>query len=264
MSVIDTATNQTVGGPIPVGSSPFFVAVTPDTRWAYVPNPGSNDISVIDAANQTIGTTIPIAANPAGPAVVPDQPPHAAFSNPSALIGAKVEFTAAKSSDPDGQVARYAWDFGDGKSAQSASPKVSHTFKKRGRFHVKLTLTDNEGCSTSLIYTGQTAYCNGSAVATFTRTVKVGFPRIRLKCPKEARGVCRLSARAVSKRKHGKIESGVARAKVKPGKSKVVALKVKKAFQAKLGRVKHVLTRQRVRVHDNPRTRYQRLRLKHP
>ena len=45
--VIDTATNQLVGAPIPVGFLPAGVAVTPDGRYAYVSNnfsgPRGND-----------------------------------------------------------------------------------------------------------------------------------------------------------------------------------------------------------------------------
>ena len=39
-----------------------------------------------------------------------------------------------------------------------------------------MTETDNEGCSTSLVFTGQTAYCNGSSVARATGTVTVAAP----------------------------------------------------------------------------------------
>ena len=39
-----------------------------------------------------------------------------------------------------------------------------------------LSTTDNEGCSARIVFTGQTAYCNGSSVATATHTVKVVAP----------------------------------------------------------------------------------------
>ena len=39
-----------------------------------------------------------------------------------------------------------------------------------------LTVTDNEGCSTQLIFTGQTASCNGSSAASTTQTVIVPAP----------------------------------------------------------------------------------------
>jgi YVTN family beta-propeller protein len=40
VSVIDTATNTVVGLPIPVGTNPIGVAVTPDGRKVYVTNIG--------------------------------------------------------------------------------------------------------------------------------------------------------------------------------------------------------------------------------
>ena len=51
---------------------------------------------------------------------------------------------------------------------------MSNGYRASGRYQVSLTLTDNEGCSTSFIFTGQTAYCNGSALASQTRAL-IGF-----------------------------------------------------------------------------------------
>jgi YVTN family beta-propeller protein len=47
VSVIDTATNRVVGSPIPVGSGPQSLAVTPDGTKVYVANMDSNNVSVI-------------------------------------------------------------------------------------------------------------------------------------------------------------------------------------------------------------------------
>src|SRR5438105_12185780 len=47
------------------------------------------------------------------------------------------------SSDADGQVSSYAWDFGDGQGASAQDP--SHAFAAGGQFNVKLTVTDNLG-----------------------------------------------------------------------------------------------------------------------
>jgi YVTN family beta-propeller protein len=73
VSVIDTATNRTVGKPIPVGSKPQGVAVSPDGRRAYVANSGSDSVSVIDTAtNRTMGNPINVGKNPIRLAVSQD------------------------------------------------------------------------------------------------------------------------------------------------------------------------------------------------
>jgi YVTN family beta-propeller protein len=65
VSVINTATNMVIGSPIPVGSQPAGVAITPDGSEVYVGNQGSNTVSVIDTATATvIGSPTPLAPNP--------------------------------------------------------------------------------------------------------------------------------------------------------------------------------------------------------
>lgn len=76
--------------------------------------------------------------------------------------GRTVTFTGAQSSDADGAVARYVWRFSDGSRATTTSPIVTHTFKSRTRFGVRLRVVDDEGCSMRLVYMGTTATCLGS------------------------------------------------------------------------------------------------------
>src|SRR5260221_841414 len=76
VSVIDTATNTVVGSPIPVGSGPYGVAVTPDGSKVYVTNnstanPGT--VSVIATATNTVTAMVTIGPSPAGVAVNPDR-----------------------------------------------------------------------------------------------------------------------------------------------------------------------------------------------
>jgi PKD repeat protein len=52
-------------------------------------------------------------------------------------------FDATASTDPDGTIVSYQWDFGDG-SRESLS-EVAHTFASSGTFNVRLTVTDNVG-----------------------------------------------------------------------------------------------------------------------
>lgn len=114
-------------------------------------------------------------------AIVPNQGPHAAIEGPATgTAGADLAFDGSKSSDSDGTVTGYAWDFGDGSGGSGAV--VHHTYAKAGTYTVTLTATDNEGCSTSQVFTGQTMYCNGSAAARTTHQVVVsGNPVAR--CP---------------------------------------------------------------------------------
>ena len=59
VSVINPTTN-TVVATIPVGESPFGVAVNPANGLVYVTNAGSNTVSVIDPATNTVVATIPV------------------------------------------------------------------------------------------------------------------------------------------------------------------------------------------------------------
>ena len=52
-SVIDIA-NNTVTATVPVGTSPWGVAVSPDGSKVYVANNGSNDISVINTTDKLL------------------------------------------------------------------------------------------------------------------------------------------------------------------------------------------------------------------
>ncbi len=260
---IDTATSQLVGAPIPVGVDPRGVAFMPDGKRAYVVNKSSDAVSAIDTSTGQVGATIAVGSFPYVAAIVPDQPPRASFEVQTARVGVRVGLNASQSTDPDGQVASYAWRFGDGEAATEAGPRITHVYRHRGRFPVTLTLTDNEGCSTAFVFSGQTAYCNGSGVATTERTVTVGYPRLPLRCPRRARGVCRVRAVAVSARRHGKVVSRRVRARLKPGRSKLARVRFKRKFSARQG-AKRVLTRQVLRVGRNARVRYVRVRLRDP
>ncbi|HEV2495534.1 MAG TPA: PKD domain-containing protein [Terriglobia bacterium] len=53
---------------------------------------------------------------------------------------------SAGSSDPDGSIASYSWDFGDGTTvSNSASPQ--HVYQNAGNYAAVLTVTDNRGAT---------------------------------------------------------------------------------------------------------------------
>ena len=71
-------------------------------------------------------------------------PPIASFTvNPStALVGASVTFNAFASTDPDGTIVSYAWDFGDNRTGTGMI--TSHPYATEGTYNVTLTVTDND------------------------------------------------------------------------------------------------------------------------
>ena len=77
---------------------------------------------------------------------VTGQPPVASFTtNPGTPTGAaplQVDFTDT-STDPDGTVVSWGWDFGDGNVSSAQSP--SHTYTNPGSYTVTLTVQDNHG-----------------------------------------------------------------------------------------------------------------------
>lgn len=70
--------------------------------------------------------------------------PHASFTYSASNNFGAYTFDASGSYDPDGSIASYTWDFGDGEVVTTTSPTISHFFGP-GQFQVVLTVTDNEG-----------------------------------------------------------------------------------------------------------------------
>ena len=71
----------------------------------------------------------------------PNTAPGAAFT--STVDDLVASFDAAGSSDPDGTVESYAWDFGDGTGGSGVSP--DHTFAASGTYTVRLRVSDDGG-----------------------------------------------------------------------------------------------------------------------
>ena len=77
----------------------------------------------------------------------PNQPPQARFTTTRSLVAPWeiVAFDAESSSDPDGTIVSYMWDFGDGFTANGVI--VHHAYVHSGRFSVVLTVVDNRQAS---------------------------------------------------------------------------------------------------------------------
>ncbi len=70
------------------------------------------------------------------PVADPNGPYTGTVGNPVALDG-------SGSSDPDGTIVAYDWDFGDSSTGTGETP--SHTYAASGTYTVTLTVTDNDG-----------------------------------------------------------------------------------------------------------------------
>ncbi len=92
-----------------------------------------------------------------------NKPPTASFraSATSGRAPLTVNVDASASSDPDGQITKYVWEFGDG--ATAGGQKASHKYMKTGTFTAKLTVTDDSG-----------------ATGTTTKTITATAPKPRL------------------------------------------------------------------------------------
>src|SRR5204862_5675323 len=74
----------------------------------------------------------------------PNQAPTASFT--PCCNALTCNFTST-SSDPDGSIASYSWTFGDGATSTLQNP--SHTYAAGGSYTVTLTVTDNQGASST-------------------------------------------------------------------------------------------------------------------
>ena len=92
-----------------------------------------------------------------------NQPPTASISGPATGDeGVAVTFDGSNSSDPDGSIVDYAWDFGD--SSGATGPQVTHAFAA-GTYTVTLTVTDNNGATASASMDIQVTATNVAPVA---------------------------------------------------------------------------------------------------
>jgi LPXTG-motif cell wall-anchored protein len=94
------------------------------------------------------GSTTDPGGDPGGdPGTDPgNQAPIAAVT--ATNTGATFTFSAAGSTDSDGEIAGFTWSFGDG-SAPAEGAEVEHVYTAAGTYTVTLTVTDDDGASTT-------------------------------------------------------------------------------------------------------------------
>ena len=112
-------------------------AITENSTWTYTET-GEYTVRLIVTDNATL-------ANDVQRLVTVYAPPVASFtySPQNPLVNEAVTFDASASSDPDGTIAHYSWDFGDGQTGTGQT--ASHTYTSFGTYTVTLNVTDNDG-----------------------------------------------------------------------------------------------------------------------
>jgi len=79
--------------------------------------------------------------------------PTASFtiSSSKANVNETITFDASASSDPDGTIVNYFWEFGDGEAANETAPITYHSYTEGGIYSVTLIVTDDLGYEGVLI-----------------------------------------------------------------------------------------------------------------
>lgn len=105
-------------------------------------------LSVFDNGGKTNSTSLQVTTG-----LVTNVAPVASFttSMTTPVVAQTVTFNPSASSDSDGVITAYAWNFGDGSVVTNATnANVTHAFASVGTFNVSLTVTDNRGGVTAI------------------------------------------------------------------------------------------------------------------
>ena len=131
---------------------------------------GARTISVTTSAGSTSSSSVL--------SVSDNRIPQAKFTITPSQGAENTLFTvdASNSNDPDGKVDKYAWDFGDSKTASGRT--ATHRYSTKGTYTITLTVTDNKGATASMNHEVQVD--KGQApVASFVvnpPSGEIGFP----------------------------------------------------------------------------------------
>lgn len=168
-----------MGGAPTATESPRDLAMSPDGRYLYGADIGSGKVFAFTiGANgmpegYRIVGSIPSTSTPLPWVFRPVQASTAAFTAKPGSASLTYSFDGAQSSIPTGAAPGYAWNFGDGASANAAKPATTHKFASAGVYDVTLTAS-GDGCSTAFVYDGRSTICNGAPSA--AKTLRIDTP----------------------------------------------------------------------------------------
>ncbi len=171
-----TSSPASAAAPVSVGSlsQPDGIAIAPDGKTAYVAN-ATNTVTPIDLASSPLKSeaAVQVGAPSFGIAIAPGQAPTAHLSVSPAPAGKSTIFDASGSHLSGGTITSYRWNFGDGSTATTKTPRTSHIYAKSGSYSASVVATGSDGTSTGTTFTGQTVSNHGSATARATAALRV-------------------------------------------------------------------------------------------
>jgi PKD repeat protein len=117
-----------------IGVTPTEIAIR--FRVQNNAQPGARTVSITTTAGEATSASIL--------SVGTNRLPVASFTvDPTTGVASTVfRFNGTSSHDQDGSIIRYQWEFGDGATAEGATP--THKFNTSGNFNVKLIVTDSD------------------------------------------------------------------------------------------------------------------------
>jgi DNA-binding beta-propeller fold protein YncE len=152
----------------------WFLSASPDGKSLFVAGGDGRLFDLFPGASLAPKASPSVDLRGAfGVVVSPNQAPIAGFSAVPGTAGAPTRFDGSAAVDPDGSIVRYDWDFGDGTVLLDGGRTPTHVYTLPGSYTATLVVTDNEGASTTTVFTGGTVLGNGTPVAQATLQIQV-------------------------------------------------------------------------------------------
>jgi subtilisin family serine protease len=172
-TAINTISGTSMASPHVAGGAALFLEKNPGATTQQVYDAlTANSTKGIVTSSKTTNNHLLYTLGFGGTTTPPtNQQPVANFTY--SAIDLAVSFNASGSSDPDGSIVSYAWNFGDGTTGSGVTP--SKTYEAAGTYTVTLTVTDNAGATGSqtqnvTVTAPPSGGNNPPAINTFTHT----------------------------------------------------------------------------------------------